>query len=51
VIPVAEYVNQSYELDAEYVDGEVLERNGGEYDHARMHALVSRALGKFEDTH
>jgi len=51
IISVAEYLKHVYEPDAEYVDGEVLERNLGEYDHARLQTLISRALGQFEDTH
>lgn len=51
IISVAEYLKQVYEPDAEYVDGEVLERNLGEHDHARLQTLISRALGQFEDTH
>jgi len=50
-ISAAEYLEQVYEPDAEYVDGEVLERNWCEHDHARLQTLISRALGHFEDTH
>jgi Uma2 family endonuclease len=34
-IPVAEYLATTYHPDRDYVDGEVLERNLGEYEHSR----------------
>jgi Uma2 family endonuclease len=34
-ISVTEYLNTSYRPDRDYVDGEVLERNLGEYEHSR----------------
>jgi Uma2 family endonuclease len=39
-ISVCEYLNTTYRPDCDYVDGEVLERNLGEYDHSRPLALV-----------
>jgi Uma2 family endonuclease len=33
---VSEYLSTSYDPDCDYVDGEVLERNLGEYDHAKL---------------
>jgi hypothetical protein len=35
-IPVSEYLVTTYRPDCDYVDGEVQERNLGEYDHARI---------------
>ncbi len=35
-IPLEEYLRTSYEPDAEYVDGEIEERNVGEYDHGTV---------------
>jgi hypothetical protein len=32
---VAEYLNTTYRPDCDYVDGEVRERNLGEYEHSR----------------
>jgi Uma2 family endonuclease len=32
-IPVEQYLHSSFEPDAEYVDGQIQERNVGEYDH------------------
>jgi hypothetical protein len=34
-ISVTEYLNTTYRPDRDYVDGEVLERNLGEYEHSR----------------
>jgi len=39
-IPVEEYLRTAYRPDRDYVDGEVLERNLGEYEHARPQALI-----------
>ncbi len=36
LISVSEYLSTSYSPDREYIDGEVRERNLGEYDHSRM---------------
>jgi Uma2 family endonuclease len=44
VIPVSEYLSTSYHPDREYVDGEVLERNVGEWDHARLQTLLAQFL-------
>jgi len=40
-IPVDEYLHTTYRPDCDYVDGQVLERNLGEYDHSRpqMHVI------------
>jgi Uma2 family endonuclease len=35
-----EYLSTSYEPDAEYVDGQILERNVGEYDHNLLQLLL-----------
>ncbi|MGA3201768.1 MAG: Uma2 family endonuclease [Bryobacteraceae bacterium] len=39
-ISVTEYLNTTYRPDRDYVDGEVLERNLGEYDHSRPQMLI-----------
>ena len=44
VVPVSEYLATSYSPDCEYVDGELLERNVGEWDHSRLQTLLSRHL-------
>lgn len=40
LIPVEEYLHTSYSPDCDYVDGEVLERNVGEFDHARLQSKI-----------
>jgi Uma2 family endonuclease len=40
-ITVDEYLKTSYRPDRDYVDGEVLERNLGEYDHSRTQMRLS----------
>jgi len=41
IVSIHEYLNTSYRPDCDYVDGVVLERHLGEYDHARLQrALV-----------
>ena len=39
-VPVEVYLRSSYEPDAEYVDGEIEERPGGEYDHASWQEAI-----------
>ncbi len=43
-ISVEEYLATSYRPDCDYVDGEVVERNWGEYDHSRLQALFGAYL-------
>lgn len=40
-ISVTEYLNSTYRPDRDYVDGEVLERNLGEYEHSRPQMRIS----------
>lgn len=40
LVSVREYLSTSYRPDRDYVDGVVLERNLGEYDHARLQGEV-----------
>jgi len=47
LVPLAEYLNTSYRPDCDYLEGELLERNVGEWDHSRLqgsliHFLMSR---------
>ena len=37
---VREYLSTSFRPDCDYVDGEVVERNVGEYDHSRLQMAV-----------
>src|ERR1700742_4721622 len=47
LISIAEYLSTSYRPDCDYVDGEVQERNLGEYDHAKIQGFLSAFfLGK-----
>jgi Uma2 family endonuclease len=39
-IPLEVYLRSSYEPDAEYVDGDIEERNVGEYDHSAVQKAV-----------
>ena len=48
VVPLSEYLATSYRPDCEYLDGELLERNVGEWDHSRLQSLLSRYLGNLE---
>lgn len=35
-IPVEQYLRSTYEIDCDYVDGELIERNVGERDHSEL---------------
>lgn len=48
LIPVEEYLRTSYRPDCDYVDGELEERNVGEFKHNRMQALLLFWLMKHE---
>src|SRR6185312_8618435 len=43
-VTVEEYLATSYDPDMEYVDGQVVERNVGEYFHRRLQALIVALL-------
>ena len=45
-ISVEEYLKTSYRPDCDYVDGEVRERNFGEYDHSRPQMRLIMFLGR-----
>jgi len=40
LLSIEEYLRTSYHPDADYVDGEIEERNLGEYEHARLQLLI-----------
>jgi Uma2 family endonuclease len=40
LIPVAEYLAAGYKPDREYIDGVVVERNLGEFDHANLQTAL-----------
>jgi Uma2 family endonuclease len=48
-ISVEEYLHTSYRPDCDYVDGEVRERNFGEYDHSRPQMRLIMFLGAREN--
>src|SRR5580704_1170542 len=48
VVPLSEYLTTSYRPDCDYLKGELLERNVGEWDHARLQMLLSRYLSNRE---
>ena len=47
-VSLTEYLNTSYRPDCDYLDGELLERNAGEWDHSRLQMLLSRYLSNRE---
>ena len=47
-VPLSEYLATSYRPDCDYLDGELLERNVGEWNHSRLQMLLSRYLSNRE---
>jgi|SRR5579872_1887429 len=48
LVSVSEYLASSYDPDCDYVEGEILERNVGEYDHAKLQKRLILYLGNRE---
>jgi Uma2 family endonuclease len=44
VVSLKEYLETSYRPDCDYLEGELLERNVGEWDHSRLQMLLSGYL-------
>src|ERR1022692_1450709 len=44
LISIEEYLNTSYRPDVDYVDGEIEERNLGEFDHADLQTQISNMM-------
>ena len=44
IIPVEEYLATDYSPDCDYVDGQVLKRNVGEYDHSKLQMVLAAYL-------
>ena len=44
LIPVTEYLQTSYRPDCDYLEGELVERNVGEWDHSRLQSLLAHYL-------
>jgi Uma2 family endonuclease len=45
-ISVDEYLHTVYRPDCDYVDGQVIERNAGEFDHSTVQGILVRRLWK-----
>ena len=43
-VSLTEYLDTAYRPDREFLEGELLERNVGEWDHSRLQALLSSYL-------
>ena len=48
-VPVSEYLATSYRPDREYLEGAIVERHVGEWDHSRLQALLLKCLLPYED--
>ena len=44
LIPLEEYLTHSFQPDCEYVDGQLVERNVGEYSHSLLQSLLAQFL-------
>ncbi len=44
LLSIGEYLHTSYKPDVDFVDGEIEERNLGEYEHARLQTVLSAAF-------
>jgi Uma2 family endonuclease len=51
-VPVEEYLRTTYDPDMEYVDGQLVERHVGEYDHSRLQSFIAaELLGRGRERH
>jgi hypothetical protein len=48
-VGIAEYLSTVYDPDCDYVDGEILERNLGAFDHARLQGAPLHAFTPSRD--
>ena len=48
-LSITEYLNTDYDPDLEYVDGQLVERNVGKWEHARIQALLTIWFGQHEE--
>ena len=48
LLSIDEYLRTSYRPDADYVDGEIEERNLGEYEHARLQFILAAIFARHE---
>jgi Uma2 family endonuclease len=49
LLSIEEYLHTSYSPDVHFVDGEIEERNLGEYEHAKLQALLAAFFTRNED--
>ena len=49
IMTVKEYLSSSFEVDCDFVDGCLEERNLGEFDHARLQSLFDRFFASREE--
>jgi Uma2 family endonuclease len=49
LISIEQYLQTSYSPDVDYVDGEIEERNLGEYDHGKIQGLIFHLFTQNED--
>ena len=47
---ISEYLNTSYRPDRGYIDGEILERRIGKWEHSRVQALLTIWFGQHEQS-
>ena len=47
-IPLAEYLSTFYRPDREYIDGELVERTMGTWEHGRLHMVPGMCFGQHE---
>ena len=48
LVSVEEYLNTSYDPDCDYVDGELVERNVGEFDHAALQTQIAIYFSRYQ---
>jgi Uma2 family endonuclease len=48
-VSLEEYLNTPFEYDCEWVDGAIVERNGGEYDHSSLMTLLGTLFMNHRD--
>jgi Uma2 family endonuclease len=49
LLSIDEYLHTSYKPDVHFVDGEIEERNVGEYDHGKIQTLIAVLFTNHED--
>ena len=49
LMSIEEYLRTPFRPDVDFIDGQIEERHLGEFDHARLQAILDRLLGAKED--